>query len=317
MKEKKIKPGRIVALVIIVLFVTLFLNPSFLNLLPAAIADPLKKFSESYLGAFQPLQDASGRFDWLRLVALVVAIAACWAVNAIIQLILGLIKPKTRKGNTLKSICASLIKYIIVLYAIIYGLSILGFNVGAVIASLGVLGLVIGFGAQSLISDIVTGLFIVLEGNLQVGDIVAIDDWRGTVTNIGIRTTTLMDTGNNCRIVNNSDIRNLVNLSNIESKAVILAPIAYDTDLAKAEAVLKTLCDKLPTLYPEVFKTAPQYIGVDALGASSVDLKIVATVDEADIFTAKRLMNREVFLAFGENGIEIPFSQHVVHMAKD
>lgn len=291
--------------------------PGILGFLPESVRTAVEKFSSSYLGAFQPLQDASGKFDWLRLVALVVAMAGCWAVNAVIQLILGAIKTKTRKGNTIKSILASLIKYIIVIYAIVFGLSILGFNVGAVIASLGVLGLIIGFGAQSLIADIVTGLFIVLEGNLQVGDIVAIDDWRGTVTNIGIRTTTLMDTGNNSRIVNNSDIRNLVNLSNVESKAVILAPIAYSTDLEKAEEVVKELCKKLPGMYPEIFKSEPIYLGVDALGSSSVDLKLVAAVDESNIFTAKRLMNREVFLAFGEAGIEIPFSQHTIHMAKD
>lgn len=315
--KKKIKGGKIIALIIILFFVILILNPTLLSFLPDKIYLPLKNFSEAYLSAFQPLQDANGKFDWLRLLALVIVIAACWAVNAVIQLIFKLIEPKTRKGNTIESICASLIKYIIVIYAIVYGLSILGFNVGAVIASLGVLGLVIGFGAQSLISDIVTGLFIVLEGNLQVGDIVAIDDWRGTVTGIGIRTTKLMDTGNNVRIINNSDIRNLVNLSNIDSKAVIVAPIAYDTDLAKAEKTLNELCAKLPSMYPEIFKTAPQYLGVDALGASSVDLKLVATINESDIFTAKRILNREVFLAFGEAGIEIPFSQHVIHMAKD
>lgn len=316
-EKKKTSAGRITALIIIIIIVAALISPSLLGFLPEGFRLTLTKFSENYLGAFQPLKDSNGQFDYLRIVALIVAMAACWAVNAILQFILRSFKAKTRRGNTVKSLFASLIKYIIAIYAIIYGLSILGFNVGAVIASLGVLGLVIGFGAQSLIEDIITGLFIVLEGNLQVGDIVAVDEWRGTVTNIGIRTATIMDTGNNCRIVNNSDIRNFVNLSSISSKAVILAPIAYETDLVKAEEEVKALCAKLPAMYPEIFKTAPQYMGVETLNESSVDLKISADVNEADIFTAKRLLNREVFLAFGKCGIEIPFNQCVVHMAKD
>ena len=316
-EKKKFPAGKIIAIAIIALLFFALINPDLLGFLPTKAQKTLERFSESYLNAFQPLQDSSGNFDYLRIVALVLAMGACWAVNAIIQFVLNVIKVKTRKGNTVKSLAASLVKYIITIYAIIYGLTILGFNVGAVIASLGVLGLVIGFGAQSLIEDIITGLFIVLEGNLQVGDIVAVDEWRGTVTNIGIRTTTVMDTGNNCRIINNSDIRNLVNLSSISSKAIILAPIAYDTDLIKAEETVRTLCDKLPEMYPDIFKIAPKYMGVENLGASSVDLKIAADIDEADIFIAKRLLNREVFLAFGKAGIEIPFNQQVIHMAKD
>ena len=175
-EKKKVSGGRIAALIIIIIVVAALISPSLLGFLPESVQQTLAKFSESYLGAFQPLKDSNGKFDYLRIVALAVAIAACWAVNAVLQFVLRAFKAKTRKGNTVKSLFASLIKYVIAIYAIIYGLSILGFNVGAVIASLGVLGLVIGFGAQSLIEDVITGLFIVMEGQLQVGDIVAIDN---------------------------------------------------------------------------------------------------------------------------------------------
>ena len=320
MNKKKLSKGmtgKIIAIAIIALILIAFYQPKLLFFLSEHQQRTVQYFTEHYIKAFQPIKDADGEFDVLRVCGLLLMFAGCWLVNSVAQLLFKLAKPKSRRGKTLLSLASSFFKYIIVIYAIVYALSILGFNVGAVIASLGVLGLVIGFGAQSLIEDVITGLFIVLEGQLQVGDIVAIDDWRGTVTNIGIRTTTIVDTGNNARIVNNSDIRNLVNMSNVASKAIILAPIAYNTDLAKAEDCVKKLCEELPGMYPKVFKTVPQYMGVENLGSSSVDLKIAADVDEADIFNAKRLLNREVFLAFGKAGIEIPFSQHVIHMAKD
>ena len=320
MNEKKINKGligKLIAIIIVALVVIAFYNPKMLFFLSSHQQKAVQYFTENYIRAFQPLKDADGSFDLLRVGGLLLMFAECWVINAVLQFVLGLINPKKRRAKTIKSLFASCLKYVIVIYAVIYALSMLGFNVGAVIASLGVLGLIIGFGAQSLIEDVITGLFIVLEGQLQVGDIVAVDDWRGPVTNIGIRTTTIVDTGNNARIVNNSDIRNLVNLSNVASKAIILAPIAYSTDLKKAEKVVKDLCEELPKMYPEVFKTAPVYMGVENLGSSSVDLKIAADVDEADIFNAKRLLNREVFLAFGKAKIEIPFSQHTIHMAKD
>ncbi|MBO4818647.1 MAG: mechanosensitive ion channel [Firmicutes bacterium] len=316
-KSRNVMIRRIIVMVIVALIILAFYNPSMLFFLSPHQQKAVQYFTENYIKAFQPLKAADGSFDLLRVGGLLLMFVECWLINAALQFILSLINPKKRRARTIKSLFASFLKYIIVIYAIIYALSMLGFNVGAVIASLGVLGLIIGFGAQSLIEDVITGLFIVLEGQLQVGDIVAIDDWRGTVTNIGIRTTTIVDTGNNARIVNNSDIRNLVNLSNVSSKAIVLAPIAYSTDLEKAEKVVKALCEELPTMYPNIFKVVPQYLGVEALGSSSVDLKIAADVDEANIFTAKRLLNREVFLAFGKAGIEIPFSQHTIHMAKD
>ena len=192
----------------------------------------------------------------------------------------------------------------------------LGVNTGAILASLGVLGLIIGFGTQSLIEDVITGLFIIFEGQFHVGDIVSIDDFRGTVTSIGVRTTQLTDAGGNIKIVNNSDIRTMTNLSEVTSAAVVDVGISYGADLKQAEDVVNELL-KLPEMYPDVFVSAPTYDGVQALSASSVDLRIVAKVDETQLYRAQRLMNRELKLALDDAGIEIPFQQVVVHQTKD
>lgn len=318
-KSSKKKKGltRLIVFAVILLVVIFIVNPKIMFFLPEGAKNALGAFVDKYLKAFQPLQNSEGGFDFLRIISLLIMAAGCVAVNAIIQWVLANIKFKKRRSATIKSLVSSVVKYVILIYGLIYGLSILGFNVGAVIASLGVLGLIVGFGAQSLIEDIITGFFIVIEGTFQVGDIIAIDEWRGEVKKIGIRTTTLLDTGGNAKVINNSDIRNLVNLSDVTSVAVCIAPIAYETDLVKAEKVVKKVCEELPKMYPDIFPTPGRYLGVDCLNDHSVDLKFVTDVQEVNIFGAKRLMNREIFLAFNEAGIEIPFMQQVVHMAKD
>ncbi len=199
----------------------------------------------------------------------------------------------------------------------IYGLNLLGADILTVIASLGILALVIGFGAQSLIEDIFAGLFILFEGRFYVGDIISVDGFRGTVKNIGIVSTQIVDAGGNNRIINNSDIRVLTNLSEVTSLAVSVVSIAYGADLVAAEKVITDMLEKLPERYPDYFPKVPRYVGVENLSESSVDLKVIADVDESNIYAARRVLNRELKLALDAGGIEIPFPQVVVWQGKE
>lgn len=249
----------------------------------------------------------------LRLGALALLVAECWAVNTVVQLLNKRVKLKSRHAETIKSLLCNCLKYAVVIYAIIFGLSIMGVNMVAVIASLGVLGLVVGFGAQTLIEDVITGLFIVFEGQFHVGDIVTIDGFRGAVTSIGIRTTQITDAGNNIKIINNSDIRTLTNLSEVESVAIADVGISYSADLEQAEQAVQGLLEKLPELYPGLFLDRPGYCGVQELADSAVVLRVTAKVDETQVYHARRLLNRELKLCLDRAGIEIPFPQIVVH----
>ena len=123
--------------------------------------------------------------------------------------------------------------------------------------------------------------------------------------------------GGNIRIMNNSDIRVLTNLSDVSSVAVSIVSIAYGADLLKAEKVINELCDRLPDMYPEMFPTKPHYMGVENLSDSSVDLKVTADVHESNIYNARRILNRELKLALDAGGIEIPFPQVVVWQGKE
>ena len=138
-----------------------------------------------------------------------------------------------------------------------------------------------------------------------------VDDFRGTVTQIGIRTTSITDTGGNVKIINNSDIRNLINRSSDSSFAVCDVGIPYQGYLLRAE---EKLAEVLPTLqkeWPELFQDTPRYLGVQALDNANdaVILRISAKVVERDIYAAQRVLNRTLLLAFEEAGIPNPVAE--------
>ena len=318
-REKKVRnhkgiagPGRLIAAIVLVVILLLVWFPDLCFFLNAPQKESLRLFNETYLGRYIPLRTESGGFDFMRLVALVLMIAGCWAIYRIVIWIIGLIHTGTRRSETLMGVLANVIRYAVVIFGIIFGLNILGADVLTVIAGLGILALVIGFGAQSLIEDIFAGIFILFEGRFYVGDIISVDGFRGTVKSIGIVSTQIADVGGNIRIVNNSDIRVLTNLSNVSSVAVSIVSIAYGADLIKAEEVINRLLDGLPEKYPDMFPQRPQYMGVEELNDSSVDLKVIAEVHESNIYNARRILNRELKLALDAGGIEIPFPQVVV-----
>lgn len=189
-------------------------------------------------------------------------------------------------------------------------------GVSTIFASVGVLALVIGFGAESLVADVVTGVFLVFENQFNVGDIIEVGGFRGTVEQIGIRTTYIRDAGDNIKIINNSDLRNILNRSAAQSWAKTDVAVSYNEDLERVEKVLAELLPKICAKYPEVFPNDPVYSGVQELADSGVVLRIAAIVREQDIYKAPRLLNRELKLGFDRAGIEIPFPQVVVHRAE-
>ena len=313
---KKVPAGKLIAIAIVLVVVAGLTNPRWLFFLTVEQQQVIADFQNTYFTSALPISGPEGGFDFLRVGALVLLVAECWVVNSVVALVAKKWTLKNRHAETLKGLACNCIKYAVVIFAIIFGLSILGINMVAVLTSLGIVGLVVGFGAQSLIEDVITGLFIIFEGQFHVGDIITIDNFRGTVTAIGIRTTNLMDAGGNIKIINNSDIRTLTNLSEVDSFAIADIGISYAAPLEKAEQAIGTMVAEMPILYSGVFKEPPTYSGVQDLAASSVNLRVVARVDEANVYTARRLLNRELKLCMDKAGIEIPFPQVVVHQEK-
>ena len=169
--------------------------------------------------------------------------------------------------------------------------------------------LIIGFGAESLIADVITGTFMLFEHQYEVGDIIVVGDFRGTVTQIGIRTTQIMDSGGNVKIINNSDIRSLINRSNDLSFAVCDMAVPYNKEsLARAEKVLGEVLPKLHREHPDLFSKAPAYLGVQTLDYENraVVIRVAGETHEENIYKVQRLLNRTLFMAFEEEGLSCP-----------
>lgn len=267
-------------------------------------------------GAFENVSDITDmvHVDAPAILKVVVMIAFLLALNAVLQLLLGAIHGKKNRTNTLVTVLSSLLKYLFVLVGLCWGLSLLGLNVGTIFAGVGILALILGFGAENLVSDLVTGAFILFENQYNVGDIVELDGYRGTVDYIGIRTTGIRDAGGNVKIVNNSDIKNIINRSQRGSVAISLIGISYSLDLAEVEDKIPAILTTIKERNAETFIGEVKYLGVEDLASSSVILKFVADVHESDIFKGKRVLNRELKVLFDENGIEIAYPQLDVHM---
>lgn len=218
---------------------------------------------------------------------------------------------KNSRQITVVRLVNNMIKCVAAVVIVIAVLAAWGIDTTALITGAGVLTLIVGLGMQSLISDVVAGLFIVFENEFNVGDIVTIDGFRGEVVEIGIRTTKLEALGN-VKIVNNSDIRGVLNQTVKPSTAKALIDIEYGEPMEKVESVIGA---KLPQIKIDGVSGGISYDGVAALGSSGVTLQFTAECYEGDIFAVQREMNKRLKMMFDENDVGIPFDQLVVHMA--
>ena len=168
------------------------------------------------------------------------------------------------------------------------------------------MALVVGIGCQSLVADVVAGIFLVSDEAYQVGDTVVIGDFRGVITEIGLKSTKIKDAGGNVKIVDNSSIGSLVNLSDDLSIAVSEPHIRFDEDVARVEAVIAKNMDRIKKDIPSIVE-GPYYKGIAEVGDSDLVLKFVAKCKEEDRFQTERDLNREFVLIWGENKIGMPF----------
>ncbi|MBR6365618.1 MAG: mechanosensitive ion channel [Lachnospiraceae bacterium] len=263
---------------------------------------------------FKDLKKAFMDFNGVKLLYLICMISGVLLVETLLVLILSLFKPENHRARSVLSIFTSMLKYLTAIVILCWGLSILGANVSTIVASVGILALIVGFSAESLIADVVTGTFMLFENQYNVGDIVEIGGFRGTVTNIGIRTTSITDPGGNVKIVNNSAMQNLLNRSDKTSRSVSNIGIPYATDLEKLEAEIPALMEQIFANHQDIMKAAPRYLGVQELADSSVVLRFVVDVDEKDIYTGARVLNHDLLLGFRKLSVEVPFPQMDVHL---
>lgn len=229
-------------------------------------------------------------------------------VSFVVRFVLMQFARLLHRGKAIVEILCSLIKYAAVIVLLFFILKTAGLDTTAILAGIGILGLIVGLGAQPLIADIIAGLFIVFEKVFDVGDIIVVDGFRGTVKEIGIRTTQIVDTGGNVKIINNSDVKTVVNMTNQLSLAICEIGIEYGESLERVESILKDNLDAIPDI-----KEGPFYKGVSELGDSAVILRFVANCEEDMRYQVERDLNRQFKLLFDKYNINIPFTQVVIN----
>ena len=287
------KPRTIIKWVVILLVFLVIANPTIIPFLPDETRTNL---SETWTSIFGDVGSMTSmlKINWGTIFRVGAIIILMVVISKIAAFIIEKLRPKTGKGKSLQTLMRSAVNYIAVIITTFWCLSALGVNVSTLVAGAGILTLAISFGAQSLIEDVVTGIFLVFEDQFNVGDYIEVDGFRGTVENIGIRVTTVKGPGSNYKIINNSSIKNILNRSQSSSIATTTVSVSYKEDVRHVEQVLNDLFPKMREMYPEVFLEPPKNFGIDELGDSGVVFKI----------------------AFDEAGIEIPFPQVVVHQEK-
>lgn len=234
------------------------------------------------------------------------------ALSKILRMIFKVQINKSDRAKTVVTLFDGLVKYGSAIAIIILILKACGVDTAALIASVGVLTLIVGLGAQTLISDIIAGVFIIFENEFNTGETISIDGFRGKVIEIGIRTTKLLDAAGNIKIINHSNIVNVVNLSRELSLAVVDCDFPYDIPIEHIENLFEKkfpiIAEKIPAIVE-----GPYYKGVTEYKDSNVTVKIVAICHEDDRFQVQRDLMREYRAILVEEGIDISYPQIVVN----
>ena len=188
-----------------------------------------------------------------------------------------------RKAQTVGSLICSLIKYISILVGVGFVLAIWGVDVTGIMAGVSIVTLIVGLGCQSLIQDVVSGLFIVFDDYFAVGDIVIIDGFRGTVHEVGLKTTKLIDAGGNIKSITNSSITTVVNLSREDSLVSVLMDSSYNEDVERVEAVIAQALPAIAKQIPAITQ-GPFYKGINNFDDGGISFHVIAFCKEGDRF---------------------------------
>lgn len=260
-----------------------------------------------FLTGINPFSKAETYNNWYRLAGLTVLVLT---ISFVARFLLGKLinlKKVSKKFNVaLVELLANLIKYAAYLVIVFMLLKAFGVNTGEILAGLGILALILGLGVTSLIEDIVAGIFIIVERLFDVGDIIVVDGFRGTVVSIGIRSTKIADIGGDILTMRNSSIGSVVNLTDRQSCAAITIPIAPEENLSHVEQIIKDghiekikdTCDKI--------LSDPIYLGLCSINGKGVQMLLfIAACKEENRYDVERALYHGLKVMFEENGVKL------------
>lgn len=223
-----------------------------------------------------------------------------------------------QRANTLGAVLRSLVTTIVWTIAALLILGEIGINLAPLVAGAGIAGVAIGFGAQSVVRDFLSGIFVLIEDQYGVGDYIDAGDASGTVEVVSLRTTRLRDKAGVLWIVPNGEIKRVGNYSQLYSQTRMQFEVGYETNIDEAMDVIKGVLDQIWHEHSDdaTVIEEPRVLGIDSFGASAVVLSAIIKTDPEEQWNVARLVRARIKKAFDEHGIDMPYPQQTVWLRK-
>ena len=246
-------------------------------------------------------------------VVLIIAILLVIIVRFITKRFIKRQEGKRKHAVTLAKMLLSIFRYFVVIVAVIIVLGIWGINVIPVLVGAGIVTIAISFGAHKLIADLIGGVCIVFEDYYDVGDIVEINGFKGTVIEIGLKSTKLVNWKNEVRMISNGDITAITNFSKYPSVGVVEVQVAYKEDINRIVGILEERLSSLKNTYGQILEGPNVVNGLIGLNDNGISIRITVKTESGKHYEVERAIKLLVKEIFEQEGIEIPFNQLVVH----
>ena len=215
---------------------------------------------------------------------------------------------REQRFEAIAQLLRSITTFSIVALALLIILGQLGVNLAPLIASAGVIGVALGFGAQTLVKDFLSGIFLVLEDQFGVGDVVDLGPATGTVEEVSLRVTRIRDMSGVVWYVRNGEILRVANRSQGWTMAVVDLPIAYNEDLDRVRRIIEEVGAKMDSdpAYDGILFGTPSYAGVESVSGDAVFVRVTAKAAPDQQMSASRALREQIKLAFDHAGVRVP-----------
>ena len=226
----------------------------------------------------------------------------------------------TKRSQTLSTVLTATFGVIIAIVAAFMILSEIGINITPLLAGAGIAGIAIGFGAQSVVRDLIAGFFIIIENQYDVGDVIRVNNQiAGGVEGLNLRRTLLRDLDGILHVIPNGEIRMASNLTKIWSRAHLNISVAYKEDLDKVMSVIRKTWEELaedPDWGPFLISKTPWLLRVDEFGDSGITIKVVGETEPGQHWNIMGELRRRIKKVFDQEGIEIPWPHVKLYMGE-
>ncbi len=245
------------------------------------------------------------------IIIVIIAIILCVATKNLLKKLLRISsKNKDRKTRTIVNLISNILRAIIVFIAAIMILEIYGIDTKSLVASLSVVGVIVGLAVQDILKDLLVGISIIFEGQYSIGDWININGFIGEVLPSNLKTTKIRAYTGEVKIIPNRNITEIINYSTYSNTLILDLDVSYDSDIDKVKEVLNSVCNKFKT---EKKLKEVTNLGLQKLDSSSIVFRIIIVSSYDKKASLERELREQIFRELSKNNIEIPYNKLVIY----